>query len=64
MCFGDGEDFCISDNSNENWKSYSNLGYTYTGPNEFKTKTEHSYGYMAGAKYFKVLEIEVFTVTF
>ena len=54
--FGGGHDIYISDQSNANTKSYSNI-YSYEMP---------SFGYntslLAGSFYFKTLEIEVYSV--
>jgi hypothetical protein len=57
--FGAGHDFMISDSSNNNRNSYSNLGHSY----KFD---KHTYGsneakmFLAGSYNFQVQEIEVF----
>ena len=57
--FGGGYDIFISDNSNSNTNSFSNLGYTYTHP-EYPFGSEKAKTILAGTHYFQVEEIEVF----
>lgn len=57
--FGGGIDLFISDNSNINFKSYSNLGKNYKHPiysyESYEAKT-----FLAGTEYFSILDIEVY----
>ena len=57
--FGGGQDICISDSSNTNTDSYSNLGYTYTHP-EYPYESERAKTILAGTYYFQIEEIEVY----
>ena len=57
--FGQGHDLHISNFSNTNRNSYSNLGYTYTHP-DFEYGSEKAKKHLAGSYYFQVQEIEVF----
>ncbi len=56
MCsFGAGQDLCIGDKSNENNSSFSN-------PSTFEIPQGKDKYWLAGCQYFKVIEIEVYTV--
>ena len=57
--FGGGHDINISDSSNTNTNSYSNLGHTYTHP-DYNYGSEKARTILAGTQYFQVQEIEVF----
>lgn len=57
--FGAGPDICISDNSNSNTSSFSNLGSTFKHP-EFSFGTKKAKTILAGSYEFQVDEIEVF----
>ena len=57
--FGGGSDFLISDDSNDNTNSFSNLGYTYTHP-EYPYGSDKAIKILAGSYYFQVEEIELF----
>ena len=57
--FGAGNDILISDNSNMNTDSFSNLGFTYTHP-EYTIGSEKAQAILAGSRNFQVQEIEVF----
>ena len=57
--FGRGHDFHISNFSNTNTNSYSNIGLTYTHP-EYEFGSERAKTILAGTQYFQVQEIEVF----
>ena len=57
--FGAGNDIFISDSSNTNIQSFSNLGATYTHP-DYPYGSEKAKTILAGARYFQVQEIEVF----
>ena len=57
--FGSGYDLFISDSSNTNTNSYSNLGQTYTHP-EYPLGSEKAKTILAGSHTFQVEEIEVF----
>ena len=54
-----GRDIFISNNSNQNEESYSNLGYSFEGCT-FKNGTKESKEFLCGSFKFKVQEIEVF----
>jgi hypothetical protein len=56
--FGDGNDIFISDSSNTNMSSQSNLGATYTHP-DYPFGCERTRKILAGTRYFQVQEIEV-----
>jgi hypothetical protein len=57
--FGDKEIY-ISDKSNKNTDSETNLGNCYTHP-VYAYKSEEAKSFLAGSKYFQVSEIEIFT---
>jgi len=57
-CFGN-DDLKISDMSNKNMKSGSSLGYTY-GDSMFDYGSERAQTLLAGAHFFKTVEIEVY----
>ena len=57
--FGRGHDLFISDRSNENESSHSSLGYTFTHP-DYPKDSVRAYSILAGSKYFRVDEIEIF----
>ena len=54
-----GADLYISDNSNANQSSYSNLGHSYKHPT-YAYESNESKNFLAGSFNFKVSEIEVF----
>jgi hypothetical protein len=58
--FGGGHDFHISDNSNTNKDSYSNLGYSYSHP-DYAYGSEEAKSFLTGTYNFQVSEIEVYT---
>ena len=57
--FGDGYDLFISNCSNKNTSSYSNLGHIYTHP-DYEYGSEKAITILAGSFNFQVQEIEVF----
>jgi hypothetical protein len=57
--FGGGHDIHIADNSNSNFDSYSNFGYTYIHQ-DYTFDSEKAKSFLAGSYNFQVLEIEVF----
>ena len=59
--FGAGHDLFICDCSNTIAKSYSNLGYIYTHA-EYPKGSDRIKDILAGSRYFKVDEIEVFQI--
>lgn len=59
--FGGGHDIYISDNSNGNTSSYSNLGHGYTSANGYIYGSTQAQSLMAGSYSFQVTEIEVYT---
>ncbi len=58
--FGGGNDFYISDKSNTNICSYSNLGHSYSHP-DYRFETNEAKTFLAGSYNFQVSEIEVYT---
>jgi hypothetical protein len=58
--FGHGHDFYISDNSNINTDSYSNLGHSYSHP-DYAYGSNEARSFLAGSYNFQVSEIEVYT---
>jgi len=58
--FGGGADFYISDNSNTNTISYSNLDHSYSHP-DYAYESEEAKSFLAGSYDFQVSEIEVYT---
>ena len=58
--FGGGHDFHISDNSNTNTNSYSNLGHSYSHP-DYAAGSNEAKSFLAGSNNFQVSEIEVYT---
>jgi hypothetical protein len=60
-------DFCIGDecdlNANKHTHS-SNLGHVYRLPKGMEYNSEGAKKYLGGSEYFRVAEIEVFTVSF
>jgi hypothetical protein len=56
-----GYDVTISNNSNANIESYSNLGRSYQLPAGYTWNTDKAQNLLAGSYKFKVSEIEVFT---
>ena len=59
--FGAGNDIFISDSSNLNTSSYSNLGHIYTHP-DYEYGSAKAITILAGSYYFQVQEIEVFQI--
>ena len=57
--FGGGHDLYISNNSNSNTTSYSNLGHSYEHP-KHKYDTSEVSSFLAGCFNFKVNEIEIY----
>lgn len=57
--FGRGNDFMISDSSNVNSNSYSNLGHSYEF-SLYTAGTSSAQSFLAGAYQFKVNELEVY----
>jgi len=61
--FGYGHDFRISDQSNININSYSNLGYSYQLPfTNFTQWSTAAKSFLAGSYNFQTLEIEVYSI--
>ncbi|CDW73378.1 tldc domain-containing protein [Stylonychia lemnae] len=63
IVFGGGCDIYISNDCNINQSSNSNLGHTYMAPQGFKKDDQFCKDYLAGSYNFKVIEIEVYSVT-
>ncbi|XP_028392214.1 uncharacterized protein LOC114516826 [Dendronephthya gigantea] len=61
--FGSGRDLSISDNANTNEDSYSNLGFTYQSPPQYRPGTQETKALLAGRREFTPSEIEVFSNT-
>jgi len=61
--FGAGHDIYVSDNSNQNNNSYSNLGHSYQLPNNMNYGSEEAKSYLAGSYYWQTTEIEVYQLT-
>ena len=59
ITFGNGHDIFISDNSNSNTNSYSNLGSTYK-LDGYVDGSNDANRFLAGSYNFRVKEIEVF----
>ena len=59
--FGNGHDIYIADSSNTNTLSYSNPCYAYNCDQSLVYGSAEAKAYMAGAMYFQVSEIEVYT---
>ena len=57
--FGGGNDFRISDNSNANTESRSNLGFSFAFT-LFPYESSEACSFLAGHKFFQVIEVEVF----
>jgi hypothetical protein len=53
----------ISDNSNQNENSYSNLGYSYQLPYNIETGSSIAQSILAGSYSWKTTEIEVYQIT-
>eukprot|EP00347_Sterkiella_histriomuscorum_P017782 403348014 len=62
MVFGHGQDLSIFDQSNQNFDSFSNLGGTYDLPINTYYNTKDAQEYLAGEHYFKIMEIEVYSL--
>ncbi len=60
--FGGGHDIYVSDYSNQNYNSYSNLGFSYRLLNNITFASEAK-GYLAGSYYWQTTEIEVYQVS-
>jgi len=61
--FGGGHDFYISDQSNLNINSYSNLGHSYQLPfTNFSYGSTEANSFLAGSYNFQTLEIEVYSI--
>jgi hypothetical protein len=58
-----GDDLMISDNSNLNENSYSNLGNSYQLPDNVYYGTKNAQSYLAGSYTWKTTEIEVYQIT-
>jgi BTB/POZ domain-containing protein KCTD9 len=58
--FGGGYDFHITEKSNINTSSNSNLGHSYTHP-DYRFETNEAKTFLAGSYNFQVSEIEVYT---
>jgi hypothetical protein len=58
-----GDDLVISDNSNLNENSYSNLGNSYQLPDNVYYGTKNAQSYLAGSYTWKTTEIEVYQIT-
>jgi len=58
--FGDGADIIIKSHSNQNYKSFSNLGKCFKHP-EYSHESDEAKSFLAGYFSFKTVEIEVFT---
>ena len=61
--FGGGYDFYISNKSNTNIFSYSNLGGSYEHP-EYSLGSNDAKIFLAGSNRFQTSEIEAFTIDF
>ncbi len=55
-------DILVSNNSNQNYKSYSDLGYSYQLPKNITFGSFEAKSYLAGSFYWKTTEIEVYQV--
>ena len=55
-------DLFISNDSNLNTQSSSNLGDSYKLPNGFKKESEDAKKYLAGSYFFKIIELEVYSI--
>ena len=62
--FGHGNEISIYDQCNSNKKSYSNIGCTYKPANGHKYDSPETRSYLAGEDYYKVAEVEVYSVKF
>jgi hypothetical protein len=62
--FGQGSDIFVSDKSNINNNSYSNLGLSYELPENISYGYSGSYIYLAGSRNWQTVEIEVYQLTF
>eukprot|EP00347_Sterkiella_histriomuscorum_P021227 403334758 len=62
MCQFGHSDIIISDSCDKKCKSYCNLGGTYELPKEQKFRSYEAQSYLAGQLYFKVLEIEGYSL--
>jgi len=61
--FGYGWDTYIADQAASNTVSYANLGYTYSAPSGQSYGSTFTTTFLAGTKYFKPDEVEVFYET-
>jgi hypothetical protein len=61
--FGGGHDIYVSDSSNTNENSNSNLGRSYQLPKNITYESTEARNYLAGSYRWKTTEIEVFQVT-
>jgi hypothetical protein len=61
--FGGGFDIYVSDSSNTNRYSYSNLGNSYQLPKNITYGSVEARNYLAGSLKWKTTEIEVYQVT-
>eukprot|EP00347_Sterkiella_histriomuscorum_P015325 403357450 len=57
-----GIDISIDDDCDKNSKTWSSLGWTYEPPTGYKKGSDEAKSYLAGQQYFKVLEIEVYSL--
>ena len=62
IAFGLGYDLFISDQSNANTDSYSNLGYSYQLPLNYSIHSSNAMSIIAGTFNFKTLEVEVYSL--
>ena len=59
-----GDNIEVSDHSNLNNKSHSNLGWAYQLPNNMTIYSTEAYSYLAGSNYYwQTTEIEVYRLT-
>ncbi|CDW77767.1 UNKNOWN [Stylonychia lemnae] len=63
MIFGHDSDIYINSGCNVSQSGYSNLGGTYMPPEGLKYGEQQAKDYLAGSYQFKVIEIEVYSVT-
>jgi len=61
--FGGGNDIYVSDSSNTNEYSSSNIGHSYQLPKNITSGSVEAQSYLAGSYRWKTTEIEVFQVT-
>jgi hypothetical protein len=60
--FGGGHDIYVADNSNTNYYSYCNFGYSYQSPKNITYESAEAQSYLAGSYTWQTSEIEVYQV--